>query len=279
MDVIILLFIAAIIITAVFFLTIFRNKSLNKNVSNENTTSSENAGQPNTRRRALAAARHARTRQRIEEDVEDEDDNDTETPAMNVPDAKIGTKKLAKLQAKAEKKAQREAEEKIRQEKKKAQELADEERKKKELAQQEEERKKEEAEKRLREEKERKEHEEYLKLKEAFSVQEEGFEETEDNENLLQDFVNYIKQNKIVILEDIAAQFKLKTQDAINRINDLQSEGQLTGVIDDRGKFIYISQEELDAVAKFVKQRGRVSISELVENSNRLINLSPVGCS
>ena len=85
------------------------------------------------------------------------------------------------------------AEEKIRQEKKKAQELADEERKKKELAQQEEERKKEEAEKRLREEKERKEHEEYLKLKEAFSVQEEGFEETEDNENLLQDFVNYIK--------------------------------------------------------------------------------------
>ena len=59
----------------------------------------------------------------------------------------------------------------------------------------------------------------------------------------------------------------------------MQSEGQLTGVIDDRGKFIYISQEELDAVAKFVKQRGRVSISELVENSNRLINLSPVGCS
>ena len=56
----------------------------------------------------MAAARHARTRQRIEEDVEDEDDNDTETPAMNVPDAKIGTKKLAKLQAKAEKKAQRE---------------------------------------------------------------------------------------------------------------------------------------------------------------------------
>lgn len=47
------------------------------------------------------------------------------------------------------------------------------------------------------------------------------------------------------------------------------------GVIDDRGKFIYISQEELDAVAKFVKQRGRVSLTELAENSNRLITLIP----
>lgn len=48
-----------------------------------------------------------------------------------------------------------------------------------------------------------------------------------------------------------------------------------SGVVDDRGKFIYISQEELQAVAKFVKQRGRVSLTELVENSNQLINLTP----
>ena len=46
-------------------------------------------------------------------------------------------------------------------------------------------------------------------------------------------------------------------------------------MIDDRGKFIYISQEELEAVAKFIRQRGRVSISELAESSNKLINLTP----
>lgn len=46
--------------------------------------------------------------------------------------------------------------------------------------------------------------------------------------------------------------------------------------MDDRGKFIYISQEELDKFAKFIKQRGRVAISELVENSASLINLTPV---
>ncbi len=45
------------------------------------------------------------------------------------------------------------------------------------------------------------------------------------------------------------------------------------GVVDDRGKFIYISQEELEAVAKFIKQRGRVSISDISDSSNSLINL------
>ena len=62
-------------------------------------------------------------------------------------------------------------------------------------------------------------------------------------------------------------------QDVINRIQTLQSMDRLTGVVDDRGKFIYISLEELDAVVKFMKQRGRVSISELAESSNSLINL------
>ena len=47
----------------------------------------------------------------------------------------------------------------------------------------------------------------------------------------------------------------------------------LLGVTDDRGKFIYISPKELEAVAKFIKQRGRVTISELAESSNTLVNL------
>lgn len=81
---------------------------------------------------------------------------------------------------------------------------------------------------------------------------------------------------KVVLLEDLAAHFKIKTQAAIERITDLQASGDLTGVIDDRGKFIYISQKELEDVAKFIKQRGRVSIAELAESSNELINLNPV---
>ena len=67
----------------------------------------------------------------------------------------------------------------------------------------------------------------------------------------------------------------LDFQDCIQRVNDLQTEGKLTGVIDDRGKFIYITMDELESVAKFIRQHGRVSITELAESSNRLINLNP----
>merc|ERR1712126_525684 len=122
--------------------------------------------------------------------------------------------------------------------------------------------------------KERKEHEEYLKLKEAFS-EDEGCDaaEEEDEENMLLNFINYIKETKVVKLEDLAAHFKLKTQEAIDRVNTSMADGLLTGVIDDRGKFIYISQEELEAVAKFIRQQGRVSIADLALNSNKLISL------
>lgn len=128
-----------------------------------------------------------------------------------------------------------------------------------------------------REEKARKEHEEYLKLKASFTVEEEGFDECSDDEkeNLLQRFIDHIKENKAVVLEDLATQFKLKTQAVIDRITDLQADGTLTGVIDDQGKFIYISVKELHDVSEFIRQRGRVSISELVESSNNLINLKP----
>lgn len=65
------------------------------------------------------------------------------------------------------------------------------------------------------------------------------------------------------------------SQDAISRVQSLQESGDITGVVDDRGKFIHISMEELEAVAKFIKQRGRVAIAELVSSSNTLINLQP----
>merc|ERR1712025_1213604 len=120
-----------------------------------------------------------------------------------------------------------------------------------------------------------KEKEEYEKLKAAFSVEDEGCdaEEEGDEENKLLKFVNYIKETKVVLLEDLAAQFHLKTQEAIDRVTQLQADGLLTGVIDDRGKFIYISQEELESVAKFIRQQGRVSIADLALNSNQLIKL------
>lgn len=191
---------------------------------------------------------------------------------------KIGKKKMLKLQAKEEKKQQRLAEEEERKERKEREALLEKQRKKEEEMMKAEEAARAEEEKIRKEEEERREHEEYLKLKEAFSIEEEGEEDVGpdlSSQSLLQEFIDYVKEMKVIMLEDLAAHFKIKTQDAVDRVKDLQESGQLTGVMDDRGKFIYITVEELESVAKFIKQHGRVSISDLAESSNRLINLTP----
>ncbi|XP_037089864.1 DDRGK domain-containing protein 1-like isoform X2 [Pollicipes pollicipes] len=226
--------------------------------------------------RRAATARN-RNRMRMGAGEESEDSDGGARDPIDAPEGKVGKKKLAKLEAKAEKKAQREAEEKEREERKKRQEQDEQERREQEKLEEEQEQAREEAERLAREERERQEHEEYIKLKEAFGVDEEGFDEEleDEKESKLQEFINYIKSVKVVLLEDLGAQFGLKTQDAIDRLQTLMSDGTLSGVIDDRGKFIYIPTSELEAVAKFIRQRGRVSLADLVENSNSLISLTP----
>nr|XP_016923379.2 DDRGK domain-containing protein 1 [Drosophila suzukii] len=212
------------------------------------------------------------------EDDAQVDDDGARVPQGAVLDEKMGAKKRAKMEAKEHKRLQREQELHDREQRKVKEAKEEAERKQQDDLDAEVERKRLEAERLAKEERERKEHEEYLKMKAAFSVEEEGFEEgdADEQDNLLADFIQYIRDNKVVVLEDLAVAFKLKTQQAIDRIQELQADGTITGVIDDRGKFIYVSEEELAAVAKFIKQRGRVSIAELAESSNNLINLTPV---
>lgn len=211
----------------------------------------------------------------------DDDDSDDTREAAEREELrkKIGTKKLAKIEEKAAKREEREQMLRDREEKKEKEEKMYEERKKREEVEERLEKEKEEAEKRAKEEQEKREHEEYLKLKEQFTVEEEGQDQANielDSQNLLQEFVDYIKDCKIVVLEDLACEFKLKTQEIINRLNLVQEMGLLTGVMDDRGKFIFISEGELLKVKQFIEQRGRVNLTELAKSSNELINLKPV---
>ncbi|KAB0382704.1 hypothetical protein FD755_004621 [Muntiacus reevesi] len=206
--------------------------------------------------------------------IQAQEEEDIEKPVETHLSGKIGAKKLRKLEEKQARKAQREAEEAEREERKRLESQREAEWKKEEERLRLEEEQKEEEERKAQEEQAQREHEEYLKLKETFVVEEEGVGETmteEQSHSFLAEFINYIKQSKVVLLEDLASQVGLRTQDTINRIQDLLAEGTLTGVIDDRGKFIYITPEELAAVANFIRQRGRVSITELAQASNSLI--------
>ncbi|XP_057293012.1 DDRGK domain-containing protein 1-like isoform X2 [Hydractinia symbiolongicarpus] len=231
----------------------------------------------------VAGGRRPR-RMRVRRDVEDDNndnggfddvDGQEDWDGDKAP-GKVGAKKLKKLEMKAEKRAERQAELEEREERKKRElALAAERKKDEERSKIEEAERAEEA--RLRkEEQERKEHEEYLKMIESFTVEESGevgVLTEEESQSLLQEFIDYVMQTKVILLEDLAAHFNLKTQEAIERLENLQEMGRLTGVMDDRGKFIYISEEELNNIAKFIKQRGRVSIADLAESSNSLIKL------
>ncbi|KAK6100312.1 DDRGK domain family protein [Brugia pahangi] len=190
-------------------------------------------------------------------------------------DEHFGKKKLAKLQAKEERRKQREAEMLEREERKKLEQEKEkrlQKEREKQMEQEEEERKRK---CREREEREKREEEEYKKLRETFAVDEEGFDQTdgEESQNLLRDFVEYVRKIKVVNIDELGAHFNLRAEDAVDRLNFLVGNGTLTGIMDDRGKFIHITSEELQAVAKFINQRGRVSKAELIEYSNKLIAL------
>uniref|UniRef100_A0A8C9A5F0 DDRGK domain containing 1 n=1 Tax=Prolemur simus TaxID=1328070 RepID=A0A8C9A5F0_PROSS len=178
-----------------------------------------------------------------------------EKPVETHPSGKIGAKKLRKLEEKQARKAQREAEEAEREERKRLESQREAEWKKEEERLRLEEEQKEEEERKAREEEAQREHEEYLKLKEAFVVEEEGVGETMTEEQLSL---------------YLASQVGLRTQVSPRRTQP-HNPHVPTGVIDDRGKFIYITPEELAAVANFIRQRGRVSIAELAQASNSLI--------
>jgi hypothetical protein len=46
------------------------------------------------------------------------------------------------------------------------------------------------------------------------------------------------------MLEDLANEFRIPTKEVIDRLERLLTMKKLTGIIDDRGKFIYITEDE-----------------------------------
>ena len=134
-----------------------------------------------------------------------------------------------------------------------------------------------EQERKKKEEEENKEKEEYNKWKEMFSVDEQGDKQEADAqfENKLQHFIDYIQIRKVVLFEDLAAEFQLSSKDVVDRIQRLQESGRLLGITDDRGKFIHITEQEYESVARYIKSRGRVNKGDLLLECNKVVRLQP----
>ncbi|XP_021758814.1 DDRGK domain-containing protein 1-like [Chenopodium quinoa] len=222
------------------------------------------------RRRPAARASTSTAAAAVEELGDESDDEDAEVEN----EARGGRKKDKKRQ---EREAQRQAEQASRDSRLAKQDRYAESRRRKDEEREAEERRMEEEAKARQAKEEAAAALEFEKWKGAFSIDAEGTTENEaqENQDLLSDFVEYIKKQKCVPLEDLAAEFRLRTQECINRITALENMGRLSGVMDDRGKYIYISLEEMKAVADYIKREGRVSISHLASKSNQFIDLEP----
>ena len=85
--------------------------------------------------------------------------------------------------------------------------------------------------------------------------------------------IDLSRLDSAIILEELAAEFGLRTQDAVSRVQALEQMGRITGVMDDRGKFIFISRDEMAEVAAFINRKGRVAIAELARKSSDFVKL------
>jgi hypothetical protein len=219
-------------------------------------------------------------RERRDSDPEDMPDfNLTEKEFKDLQALKNKPKKRKKFLAKLEKKHKKamtraEVQEQNEQEPKLSK--YEERQQKKEKEREEKEQKRLEEAKKAKDEAEKKATEEFDDWKNMFETTEEGTDKLSSEEagNLLEKFVEYIKRKKVVLLEDLAIDFGITCTEAVDRVVALEASGAITGVIDDRGKFIYVSTDEMTRVADFVRKRGRVTISELVRESNSIIDLT-----
>jgi hypothetical protein len=243
------------------------NKGKIDNADKEDDKNQEGAEENVNDRQTKGKRKQMSALDRMKRQAGDDDDEE------KVP---LTKREAIKEQRKAEREIFREEMEKQKEEKQERDELKSEARRKKEEEKEQKRREKEEEERKIKEEKAKKEQEEYDQWKGMFSVDQGGSVEEDiqqENQNLLQDFIDHIKRKKVVVLEDLASTFGLQTQEVISRIRNLEKMDLISGVMDDTGKFIYISTDEMVQVANFMKKKGRVSVADLAMQSNLLIDL------
>mmetsp|Transcript_55361 Transcript_55361/g.127259 ORF Transcript_55361/g.127259 Transcript_55361/m.127259 type:complete len:133 (-) Transcript_55361:6-404(-) len=91
----------------------------------------------------------------------------------------------------------------------------------------------------------------------------------------LEDFCLFVQSAKVVNLDVLAAEFGIRISDAVQRIEELQKMKRLSGVFDDRGKFVVVTQEEQAALADAVRARGRVSLREVEKLCSQIVIAEP----
>lgn len=76
-------------------------------------------------------------------------------------------------------------------------------------------------------------------------------------------------------MEDLSSRFKISNKEVLQRIRDLEAIDRITGVVDDRGKYIYLKKSELEDVKRYIQAEGKLSRVELVNQCSRIVSIEP----
>lgn len=73
--------------------------------------------------------------------------------------------------------------------------------------------------------------------------------------------VEYIRRRKTVALDELAAEFGMRTQEVIKRVQELEADGSITGVMDDRGKVRKNAGEHCQLAEACTRSRATLGLS------------------
>ena len=192
------------------------------------------------------------------------------------PNKKLTKKEQAKMIKKQEKAEQREHIKQMMEAKKLKEQEKEREMLIKEKLKEEEKKKLEETLQKVKEEQQKKEDEIYNQWKDMIKIGEEGEEKRNfSDENVINEFLNYIKRRKVVSLEDLSGVFKISPNELVEKLNQFENEGRILGIIDDRGKYIYVTEKEMNMIENLFMKRGRINKGDLIKECNKIIKFEP----
>ena len=192
------------------------------------------------------------------------------------PNKKLTKREQAKMIKKQEKAEKREHIKQMMEAKKLKEQEKEREMLIKEKLKEEEKRKLEETLQKVKEEQQKKEDEIYNQWKDMIKIGEEGEEKKNfSDENVINEFLNYIKRRKVVSLEDLSGVFKISPNELVEKLNQFEKEGRILGIIDDRGKYIYVTEKEMSMIENLFIRRGRINKMDLIKECNKIIKFEP----
>jgi len=202
--------------------------------------------------------------------------NNPSASSRNIENKPLTKKEIKKQEKKKFKEDNREYQRQLLEEKKLREQEKERDYREKEMQREEQRKKEEELLKQLQEQKEKAENELYDKWKDQFKIEDEGVEVSGlESEDMINDFINYIKLRKVVALEDLSGVFKIPPNEIVEKLKFFEAQNKICGIVDDRGKYIYLTEKELASIERIFMQRGRISKMELLKECNKIIRFIP----